>query len=75
MFVSFVLTIQAARSTQSINVTCSNEMSHVNQLDFEKTLYRPAMRIFDDFDFLSAKYTLISFLSIGNAYFSFILLF
>ena len=31
--------------------------------------------ISDDFDFLSPKYTLISFLSIGNAYFSFILLF
>ena len=29
---------------------------------------------FDDFDFLSPKYTLVSFLSIGNAYFSFILL-
>ena len=33
------------------------------------------MMIFDDFDFLSPKYTLISFLSIGIAYFSFILLF
>ena len=31
--------------------------------------------IFVDFDFLSSKYTLVSFLSIGNAYFSFILLF
>ena len=32
------------------------------------------MMNFDDFDFLSPKYTSVSFLSISNAYFSFILL-
>ena len=54
---------------------CSNEMSHVGKLDFEKTLHKHAMMITDDFDFLSPKYTLLYFLSIGNAYFPFILLF
>ena len=38
-------------------------------------MHKHAMMISDDFDFLSPKYTLVSFLSIGNAYFSFILLF
>ena len=34
-----------------------------------------ATMIFNDLEFLSPKYTLISLLSIGNLYFSFILLF
>ena len=46
-------------------------MSHVSELDFEKTPHKHATMNFDDFDFLSPKYTLVSFLSIGNAYFSF----
>ena len=46
-------------------------MSYVSELDFEKTLHKHATMISDDFDFLSPKYTLIYFLSIGNAYFSF----
>ena len=56
-----------------INVTCSNEMSRMslNELDFEKTPHKHATMISDGFDFLSPKYTLISFLSIGDAYFSF----
>ncbi len=49
-------------------------MSHVIELAFEKTPHKHATLISNNFDFLSPKYTLISFLSIGNAYFSFILL-
>ena len=49
--------------------------SYVSELDFKKTPHKHVTMIFDDFDFLSPKYTLVSFLSIGNAYFSFILLF
>ena len=54
-------------------VTCSNKVSHMSaNLNLKKT-YKYHMMIFDDFDFLSPKYTLKSFLSIGNTYFSFIL--
>ena len=45
--------------------------SYVSELDFKKTLHKHAMMISEEFAFLSP---LISFLSIGNAYFSFILL-
>ena len=66
---------------QYINIYLNNcdvfqqNESYVSELDFEKTPHKHATMIFDDFDFLSPKYTLVSFLSIGNAYFSFILLF
>ena len=43
--------------------------SCVSEVNFEKTLYKHATMISNDFDFLSPKYTLISFLSISNAYF------
>ena len=35
--------------------------SYVSELDFEKTPHKHATMIFDDFDFLSPKYTLVSF--------------
>ena len=49
-------------------------MSYVSEFDFEKTPHKHATMIFDDFDFLSPKYTLVYLLSIGNANFAFILL-
>ena len=60
--------------TDICDVFQQNE-SYVSELDFEKTPHKHATMIFDDFDLLSPMYTLVSFLSIGNAYFSFILLF
>ena len=59
-------------------MTCSNEMCRMSaNLILRKHRKKHACNdmIFDDFDLLSPKYALISFLSIGNAYFSFILLF
>ena len=58
-----------------IYVTCSNEL-YVSELDFEKTLHKHATNDIRQFCLFVTKvvYTLISFLSIGNAYFSFILL-
>ena len=58
-----------------IYVTCSNEMSRMSANLILRKQHKHATMNFDDFDFLSPKYTLVSFLSIGNAYFSFVLLF
>ena len=57
-------------------MTCPNEIneSYVSERDFEKTLYKHATMISDNLDLLSPEYTLISFLSIANAYFSLMLL-
>ena len=58
------------------HVTCSNEMSRlsVNLISRNIKLHKHATMISDGFDFLSPKYILISFLSIGNAYFLFIII-
>ena len=53
--------------TDKCDVFQRNE-SYVSELDFDKTRHKHALMILT----LSPKYTLISFLSIGNAYFSFI---
>ena len=37
------------------------------ELHFDKTLHKHAMMIFHDFDFLSPKYTLVSFLAMRIA--------
>ena len=50
---------------------CSNKMSHMSA---NWNLKKHRKMTFDDFDFLSPKSNLISFLSIGNVYFSFVLL-
>ena len=57
-------------------VTCSNEMNRMSaKLISRKHRINMERWILTFFDFLSPKYTLVSFLSIGNTYFSFILLF
>ena len=57
-------------------VTCSNDKSRLScELDFEKTPHKHCTMIFYYLEFLSLKYILISFLTVGSAYFSFILLF
>jgi len=40
-------------------------MSYVSELDFGKTSHEYATMISDDFDFLSPKYTLISFFQLA----------
>ena len=53
-------------------MTCSNKKQSVGEFEFEKTPYKHCTMIFDDLDFLSPMYTLISFLSIGNLYYHFV---
>ena len=53
----------------SIFMMCSDTLSRMI-IDYRKH----ATMIFDDFNFLSPKYILIFFMSIGNGYFPFILL-
>ena len=51
-------------------VTCSNKMSRMSANLISR---KHATMFFNSFDLLVPKYILVSFLSIGNAYFSFIL--